>query len=61
MARLALINKSKKKPKFSTRQHNRCQQCGRARGYYRDLALCRICLRKHALSGHIPGMVKASW
>lgn len=61
MARLAMINKTNKKAKFSTRQHNRCNQCGRPRSYYRDFALCRICLRKNALSGQIPGMVKASW
>lgn len=56
-----MINKANKKAKFSTRQHNRCNQCGRPRAYYRDFALCRICLRKNALSGQIPGMVKASW
>ncbi|WP_397602254.1 type Z 30S ribosomal protein S14 [Silvanigrella sp.] len=61
MARLTMINKANKKAKFSTRQHNRCNQCGRPRAYYRDFGLCRICLRKNALSGQIPGMVKASW
>jgi small subunit ribosomal protein S14 len=61
VARLALINKANKKAKFSTRQYNRCGQCGRPRAFYRDFGLCRICLRKNALSGHIPGMVKASW
>lgn len=61
MARLAMINKAKKKAKFSTRQYNRCGQCGRPRAFYRDFGLCRICLRKNALDGQIPGMVKASW
>ncbi|MCA2959771.1 MAG: type Z 30S ribosomal protein S14 [Silvanigrellales bacterium] len=61
MARLASINKANKKPKFSTRAKNRCKQCGRPRGYYRDFGVCRICLRKLALNGQIPGMVKASW
>lgn len=61
MARLAMINKANKTPKFPTRQKNRCQQCGRSHAYYRDFGLCRICLRKLALSGQIPGMVKASW
>jgi len=61
VARLAMINKALKKPKFSTRRVNRCGQCGRPRGYYRDLGICRICLRKNALAGLIPGMIKASW
>jgi small subunit ribosomal protein S14 len=61
MARLASINKSNAKPKFSTRQKNRCKQCGRPRAYYRDFGLCRICMRKFALAGQIPGLVKASW
>lgn len=61
MARLAMIMKANSKPKFSTRQKNRCQQCGRARGYYRDFGICRICFRKLALMGQIPGVVKASW
>ena len=29
MARKAMIEKSKRKPKFEVRQHNRCQRCGR--------------------------------
>jgi small subunit ribosomal protein S14 len=61
MARLAMINKANKKPKFSTRAHNRCGQCGRARAFYRDFGVCRLCLRKLALNGQIPGMIKASW
>ena len=61
MARLALIEKSKKIPKFATRKRNRCLQCGRPRGFFRDFGMCRICLRKYALSGLIPGIAKASW
>ena len=61
MARLAMINKANATPKFSTRKRNRCQQCGRPRGFYRDFGLCRVCLRKYASLGQIPGMVKASW
>jgi small subunit ribosomal protein S14 len=49
------------KPKFSTRQHNRCGQCGRSRAYLRKFDLCRLCFRKLALRGEIPGVVKASW
>ncbi|HOJ16103.1 MAG: type Z 30S ribosomal protein S14 [Caldisericia bacterium] len=61
MARLAMINKANRKPKFSTRRHNRCKICGRPRAYYRDFGLCRLCLRKYALEGKIPGLKKASW
>lgn len=61
MARLAMINKANKKPKFSTRSVNRCGQCGRPKAFYRDFGVCRICLRKLALNGQIPGVVKASW
>ena len=61
MARLVMINKANKKAKFSTRQKNRCSNCGRARSYYRDFGVCRICLRGLALNGQIPGVVKASW
>jgi small subunit ribosomal protein S14 len=61
MARLAMINKANKEPKFSTRQKSRCSSCGRARAFYRDFGVCRICLRKLALAGQIPGVTKASW
>ncbi|HKC52783.1 MAG TPA: type Z 30S ribosomal protein S14 [Myxococcota bacterium] len=46
---------------FRTRYYNRCHRCGRARGYYRKFDLCRICLRKLALEGKIPGITKSSW
>ncbi|MFO0659101.1 MAG: type Z 30S ribosomal protein S14 [Polyangiaceae bacterium] len=61
MARASQIVKLNQTPKFSTRQRNRCRVCGRARGYYRDFALCRICLRQLGLRGEIPGLIKASW
>jgi small subunit ribosomal protein S14 len=40
---------------------NRCQRCGRPRGYIRRFGLCRICFRELALQGKVPGVVKASW
>jgi small subunit ribosomal protein S14 len=40
---------------------NRCQRCGRPRGYIRRFGLCRICFRELALEGKIPGVVKSSW
>ncbi|MFB0516782.1 MAG: type Z 30S ribosomal protein S14 [Candidatus Neomarinimicrobiota bacterium] len=61
MARKALIVKSKKEPKFSTQQYNRCTNCGRSRSYLRKFGLCRICFREMALQGVIPGITKASW
>ncbi len=43
------------------RIRNRCQICGRARGYIRLYGLCRIHFRELAASGQIPGIRKASW
>jgi len=61
MARKALIERAKKKPKFKVRTRNRCQICGRPRGYIRKFGLCRICFRRLAHSGVLPGVKKASW
>ncbi len=47
--------------KYNVRVRNRCNRCGRPRGYYRRFGLCRICLREMALEGKIPGIVKSSW
>lgn len=61
MARTALIVKSKRKPKFSTRKINRCWRCGRNRSFMRDFKLCRICFRELADNGDLPGVRKSSW
>ncbi|MCK4577553.1 MAG: type Z 30S ribosomal protein S14 [Candidatus Marinimicrobia bacterium] len=61
MAKKSLIVKSKRTAKFSTRQYNRCNNCGRPRSYMRKFGLCRICFREMALMGCIPGITKASW
>ena len=61
MAKLSLVLKSQRKPKFKARAYHRCRLCGRARGYLRRFAMCRICFRDLALRGEIPGVVKASW
>jgi small subunit ribosomal protein S14 len=61
MARKAMIEKSKRKPKFPVRAHNRCGRCGRSRAFLRRFGLCRICFRELALFGMIPGVRKASW
>lgn len=49
------------KPKFSSRKKNRCQICGRPKGYIRHFGLCRLCFRKNAQKGNLPGVTKASW
>ena len=49
------------KRKFEVRVRNRCQRCGRPRSFIRRFGLCRICFRKLALAGEIPGVTKSSW
>jgi len=61
MARTSSIAKDNKKPKFSSRQHNRCKLCGRPRAYLRKFGLCRLFFRGLALRGEIPGVSKSSW
>lgn len=50
-----------KRRKYAVRVRNRCQRCGRPRGYIRRFGLCRICFRELALEGKIPGVKKSSW
>ncbi len=61
MAKKSKIASANRKAKFSTRQHNRCQLCGRPRAYIRKFGICRICFRELAYKGQIPGVRKASW
>lgn len=61
MARKALIEKANKIPKFSTRAKNRCKYCGRSRAFLRMFLMCRLCFRKYALNGLLPGVKKTSW
>ncbi|MBI2007165.1 MAG: type Z 30S ribosomal protein S14 [Candidatus Blackburnbacteria bacterium] len=61
MAKKSKIEREKKKLKYKVRYHNRCQRCGRARGYIRKFGLCRLCFREFASRGQIPGIRKASW
>ncbi len=61
MATKAWINKARKEPKFQSRRVRRCELCGRSRAVYRKFRICRICFRKLALDGLIPGVRKASW
>lgn len=61
MSTKAQEEKSRRKPKFSTRIVRRCWRCGRQRGYIRDFRLCRICFRELANKGEIVGVTKSSW
>jgi small subunit ribosomal protein S14 len=61
MAKTSVIARSKKTPKFSTRNVSRCFKCGRKRAFMRDFDLCRICFRELASEGMIPGVKKSSW
>jgi small subunit ribosomal protein S14 len=61
MARLALKNKARQKPKYAVRAYNRCELCGRSRAVYRKFHVCRVCFRVLANEGRIPGIRKASW
>jgi small subunit ribosomal protein S14 len=44
-----------------TRQRNRCELTGRARGTFRQFGIVRHKIREMAFSGDIPGITKASW
>ncbi|MFA5034314.1 MAG: type Z 30S ribosomal protein S14 [Candidatus Margulisiibacteriota bacterium] len=61
MAKKCWLEKLKREPKFSTRLVHRCFVCGRRRAYIRKFGLCRLCFRKMAHQGQIPGVVKSSW
>ena len=61
MAKTALIMKSQRKPKFSSRAYHRCKLCGRPRGFLRKFKMCRLCFRELTLKGEVHGIVKASW
>lgn len=60
MARKALIEKSKKHNKYAVRDYTRCELCGRPRAVMQKFKVCRICFRKLAHEGKIPGVKKAS-
>ena len=61
MAKTAMKIKQQRKQKFSTREYTRCKICGRPHAYLRKYGICRICLRKMAHQGLLPGVTKASW
>jgi small subunit ribosomal protein S14 len=61
VAKVCMMVKALRKPKFKVRQYNRCPLCGRARAFLRKFNMCRICFRNLASRGEIPGVTKASW
>lgn len=61
MAKTSIKIKAKRKPKFGIRHKNRCQICGRPRSYIRFFNICRLCFRKLAIEGKLPGVRKSSW
>jgi small subunit ribosomal protein S14 len=61
MATKAWVAKCNREPKFAVRGYTRCAICGRSRAVYRKFKLCRICFRRLANEGKIPGVRKASW
>ncbi|MBU1110996.1 type Z 30S ribosomal protein S14 [Patescibacteria group bacterium] len=61
MAKTSQIIKSQRKTKYPSQTYNRCHICHRARSYIRKFKMCRICFRKLALTGELPGVTKSSW
>lgn len=43
------------------RMQRRCRITGRPHAVYKKFGICRNKLRKHAMSGDVPGLRKASW
>ncbi|MBI3384921.1 type Z 30S ribosomal protein S14 [Candidatus Gottesmanbacteria bacterium] len=61
MAKVSNIIKSREEPKYPVQKKNRCQLCGRSRGFLRRFSLCRLCFRELAHKGELPGVTKSSW
>ncbi|MBI3954503.1 type Z 30S ribosomal protein S14 [Candidatus Collierbacteria bacterium] len=60
MAKKSKINKTIKLKNHPTRHANRCQLCGRPRGFIRLFGLCRLCFRQLVSRGELPGVYKES-
>ena len=61
MAKKSMINKQQRPQKFKVREYTRCERCGRPHSVIRDFGICRVCFRKMANEGLIPGVRKSSW
>ena len=60
MAKTSMILKNLKN-KNTVQFRNRCNICGRPRGFLRFFGICRICFRTLAGQGNLPGVTKSSW
>ncbi|CBV67386.1 30S ribosomal protein S14 type Z [Mycoplasma leachii 99/014/6] len=61
MAKKSLKVKQAKHQKFNVRNYTRCNHCGRPHAVLKKFEICRLCFRKFAYEGQIPGIKKASW
>lgn len=61
MAKKAMRNKQLRTQKYKTREYTRCSLCGRPRSVLKKYGICRVCFRRLAYRGEIPGMRKSSW
>ena len=60
MAKKSKIANNKRKV-GTVQYRNRCNICGRPRGYISFFGLCRICFRESSVAGLLPGVKKSSW
>ena len=56
-----MIAKALRPARFKVQTNSLCRLCGRPRAFIRRFTLFRICFRRLALAGEIPGVTKASW
>ena len=61
MGKTSWIYRASQPAKFKVRAKTRCSLCGRSHAVYRKFGVCRLCFRKLAHKGEIPGVRKASW
>ena len=60
MAKQSMIYRNKRR-KHKVQEINRCNICGRPRGFIRFFGICRVCFRTLAGLGQLPGVRKSSW
>jgi len=60
MAKTSMVVKNSLK-KGTVQHRNRCNICGRPRGFLRFFGVCRICFRTLASNAQLPGVKKSSW
>lgn len=61
MAKISMVVRNEKKKKSPIQYRRRCSICGRSRGHLRKFGVCRLCFRKLAGTGELPGVTKSSW